>query len=55
MKSGVLYHHKLVVESDIKGKVARLLADKIAIAAKVDYFNGEFVGDKLRNEIEDKI
>jgi len=35
--------------------VARLLADKISIAARVDYFKGKFVGDKLLIEIEEKI
>ncbi len=36
------------------GKVARSLADKISIAAKVDYFRGNFIGDRLREEIEEK-
>jgi len=39
----------------IRGKIARVVAGKIGVAAKVDYFNGEFVGDGLKLEIEDKI
>ena len=35
-----------------KGKVARILADKISLAVKVDYFKGEFIGEKLRKELE---
>ena len=54
-KYGALYHHSLVVGSEEKGRVARLLADKIAIAVKVDYFKGEFIGKKLRKEVEDKL
>jgi nucleolar protein 56 len=38
-----------------RGNIARLLAGKIAIAAKVDYFNGEFIADTLAKEIEEKI
>jgi len=32
-----------------------MLADKIAIAAKVDYFKGEFCGDKLRADVEGRL
>jgi len=53
-KHGILVNHELVKGAQFKdkGKVARALADKIAIASKVDYFNGEFVGDKLIAELE---
>jgi nucleolar protein 56 len=36
------------------GKRARALADKISLAAKVDYFKGEFIGDRLRKELEER-
>ena len=39
---------------DIRGKVARALADKLSIAAKVDHFRGEFCGDRLRSELEER-
>lgn len=53
-KHGVLVNHELVksAQHKEKGKVARALADKITIAVKVDYFKGEFIGDKLRQELE---
>lgn len=54
-KFGVLYNHPLVSASKNKGKAARLLADKISIAAKMDYFKGEFIGDRLRKEVEGKL
>jgi nucleolar protein 56 len=53
-KHGILVNHELVMNAQFKekGKVARVLADKIAIASKVDYFKGDFVGDKLITELE---
>lgn len=55
-KYGILFQHPLIQKSKKKdhGKIARTLADKISIAARVDYFKGKFIGDKLRKEVEDK-
>ena len=52
-KHGILVNHELVkgVPFKEKGKAARAIADKIAIASKVDYFKGKFVGDKLRADL----
>ena len=36
----------------MRGKVARAVADKIAIAAKVDYFKGEYIADKIKDKLE---
>ena len=51
---GVLHEHALIASANEKrkGKMARLLADKISIAARVDFFGGKFVGDKLLAEIK---
>ena len=38
-----------------RGKIARMVSGKIGLASKLDYFNGEFIGDKLLEEIESKI
>ncbi len=38
-----------------RGKIARMISGKIGLASKLDYFNGEFIGDKLLEEIESKI
>jgi RNA processing factor Prp31 len=35
-----------------KGAAARKLAAKISIAARVDYFKGEFIGDILKEDLE---
>ena len=55
-KYGVLFQHGLVakVKKPERAKLVRMIADKVSIAAKVDYFKGKFVGDKLRKEIEEK-
>jgi len=55
-KHGVIISHPLIAKAPgkIHGKIARALADKISIAAKVDYFQGRFIGDKLRNYLENK-
>ena len=39
----------------IRGKIARVVAGKIGVAAKVDYFGGESIGEVLSREIEGKI
>ena len=39
----------------IRGKIARVVAGKIGVAAKVDYFNGEFIGNQLSEGVELKI
>ncbi|MDO8740055.1 MAG: NOP5/NOP56 family protein [Candidatus Woesearchaeota archaeon] len=55
-KYGVLHEHPLIAKSkrSMHGKIARALADKISLAAKLDYFKGEFMGDKLRKALEEK-
>lgn len=55
-KYGVLFQHPLIQKNKkkIHGKIARTLADKISLAAKIDYFKGDFIGDKLRKGLEDK-
>ena len=55
-KHGVIVSHSLIAKAPMRlhGKIARTLADKISIAARVDYFNGNFIGDKLRKDLEEK-
>lgn len=54
-KHGILYQHQLVQQAKNKGRAARLLADKIAIASRVDHFEGEYVGDTLLKQVEAKL
>ncbi len=43
-KHGVIFQHKFIrnLPKDKRGKMSRFMAAKIAIAAKLDYFKGEF-------------
>jgi len=53
-KHGIIHEHPIVAKSKDKGKAARAVADKISLASKLDYFKGEFIGDKLRKELEER-
>jgi nucleolar protein 56 len=55
-KYGYLLQHQLVQKAkrQDRGKAARALADKLFLAVRMDYFKGEFIGDKLLKELEQK-
>uniref|UniRef100_A0A7C2V9B7 C/D box methylation guide ribonucleoprotein complex aNOP56 subunit n=1 Tax=Ignisphaera aggregans TaxID=334771 RepID=A0A7C2V9B7_9CREN len=38
-----------------RGKIARALATKLSIAARIDYFTGRYVGDELRRKLMERI
>jgi len=56
-KYGLLFQFPLVRKASKKnkGKIARKAASKISIAAKVDFFKGKFIGDKLMQELEKEV
>lgn len=56
-KHGIIYQHPWVHRAPPwqRGKIARTLAAKISIASKVDYWGGEFIGDRLKEEMERRI
>ncbi len=56
-KHGILFQHPWVRNAKRwqRGKIARSLAAKLAIAAKEDYFEGRFIADKLKKELEERI
>jgi nucleolar protein 56 len=54
-KHGIIIEHPLVADSKNKGKAARMIANKISIAAKVDLYKGKFIGDTLRQDLEKKL
>ncbi len=58
-KHGVIFLYPAVKNAPkhLRGKVARALATKIAIAARLDYFSQgkDFQGDKLKKELEERI
>ncbi|MEM1797677.1 MAG: hypothetical protein QXX87_00475 [Candidatus Jordarchaeales archaeon] len=56
-KHGVLFRHPEVSGSPWwqRGKVARVLANKVAIAARADVYTGNYIGDELQKDLERKI
>ena len=56
-KHGLILQHPYVhkAEQENRGKIARAFANKIAIAARVDYFGSENKGPQLREELEERI
>lgn len=56
-KHGIIFQYPDIHRSPRwqRGKIARALAAKLAIAAKVDAFSGRFIGDKLREELRKRI
>ncbi len=55
-KFGVIHDHPLVQNAGKdKGKAARMLADKLSLCARLDYFRGEFKAPEYRKELEEKL
>jgi nucleolar protein 56 len=56
-KHGVIYQYPEVrgAPRRQRGKIARALAGKLSIAARVDAMSGEFVGDKLAADLKARI
>ena len=53
-KHGIIINHPLVQKAQRKdrGKAARVVADKLSLCARLDYFKGEFKGETYRKELE---
>lgn len=56
-KHGILFQHPLVRNSKRwqRGKIARTIAAKLAIAAREDYFGGKDISEQLLREIEQRV
>jgi len=56
-KHGVIFQHTLVHEAKRwqRGRIARALAGKLAIAARTDAFSGKYSGDMLRANLEKRV
>lgn len=54
-KYGFIHEHPLIQNAREKGKAARALADKISLAARLDFFKGEFKAKEMLKELEKKI
>ncbi len=56
-KHGVIFQHPLIHRSPKwqRGKIARALAAKLAIAARIDAFSGEYRADELKEDLEKRV
>lgn len=56
-KYGVIYGHGLVQNApkEHKGKVARMVASKISLAARMDRFSDKNQGEEMRKELEEQV
>ena len=56
-KHGIIINHPLIQKAprDKRGKAARMLADKLSLCARLDFFKGEFKALDYRIELERKL
>lgn len=56
-KHGIIFQYPEIHSSPRwqRGKIARALATKLAIAAKADFFTGRYIADKLKKELIERI
>ena len=55
-KHGIIFQYAAIHQAPRwqRGKIARALSGKLSIAARIDAFGGEFIGDNLRKGLEKK-
>jgi nucleolar protein 56 len=56
-KHGIIFQHPAIHRAPYwqRGKVARSMAAKAAIAAKVDFYKGEYIGERLKAELDKRL
>lgn len=56
-KHGIIFQHPFFHEAKRwqRGKIARALAGKLAIAARIDAFSGRYAGGKLKGDLERRV
>lgn len=56
-KHGIIFQHPYLHDAKKwqRGKIARALAGKLAIAARTDTFGGRYIGDELKADLEKRI
>jgi nucleolar protein 56 len=56
-KHGIIFQHTLLHEAEKwqRGKIARALAGKLAIAARTDAFGGRYIGEDLKAALEKRV
>ncbi|MCS7114428.1 MAG: C/D box methylation guide ribonucleoprotein complex aNOP56 subunit [Candidatus Bathyarchaeota archaeon] len=56
-KHGIIFQHALLHEAKKwqRGKIARALAGKLAIAVRTDVFGGRYIGEELKADLEKRV
>jgi len=56
-KHGIIFQHPLIHDAKRwqRGKIARALAGKLSIAARVDAFSGKYAGDELKADLDKRV
>jgi len=56
-KYGLLFTHQLIQNAPLekRGKIARILASKLSIAAKMDFYGKKIKSDELKRNLENRI
>lgn len=56
-KHGIIFLHPLIQKSpkNVRGKIARVLASKISLAAKIDFFSKEDKRKELKTDLDNRI
>lgn len=56
-KHGIIFTHPDIrsAQRDVRGKLSRTLAAKLAIAAKQDAYNGAYIGDQLAAKFQKRV
>jgi nucleolar protein 56 len=56
-KHGIIFQHAFLHEAKKwqRGKIARALAGKLAIAARTDAFGGRYIGEELKADLEKRV
>ncbi len=56
-KHGIIFQHPLIHDAKRwqRGKIARALAGKLSIAARVDAFKGDYAGDDLKANVDKRV
>jgi nucleolar protein 56 len=56
-KHGLIFQHTLLHDAKRwqRGKIARVIAGKLSIAARADAFGGNFIGERLKQEVNKRL
>jgi len=56
-KHGIIFQHPEIrnASRQTRGKLARTLASKLAVAARIDAYKGEYIGEKLKEDFEKRV